>query len=155
LVLHNHVKRCFKRLVFYSDITIIASKTIVSGHRWNEEEVTMNTYIIVGLFALAVATLSLAQVLIGYQDELLANLRRLWGRRVGHSLFFIANVAVPLLICVVCLGWGIRQFDELNDLETRSANRFEMRLEIKFPENMPAIMPLPPILHEKDFFLAA
>jgi hypothetical protein len=30
-----------------------------------------------------------------------------------------------------------------------------MRLEIKLPENMPAIMPLPPILHEKDFFLAA
>lgn len=115
----------------------------------------MNTFIIFGLFALAVATLSLAQVLLGLQDELLAKLRRLWGRKVGHSLFFIANVAVPFLICVVCLGWGIREFDGLTDIEPRSANRFDLRLEIKLPEEIPAIMPLPSILHEKDFFLAA
>ena len=71
----------------------------------------MNTHIVFGLFALYVAAISLYLVLSGRQDAVLALLRRLWGRTVGHSLYFLARVALPMLICVICLGWGVRQYD--------------------------------------------
>jgi len=71
----------------------------------------MNAHIVFGLFALYVAATSLYMVLSGRQDAVLANLRRLWGRTVGHSLYFVAKVALPMLICVFCLGWGVRHYD--------------------------------------------
>jgi hypothetical protein len=71
----------------------------------------MNAHIIFGLFALYVAVISLSLVLLGQQDALLALLRRWWGRTLGHSLYFIARVAFPTLLCVLCLGWGVRQYD--------------------------------------------
>jgi hypothetical protein len=71
----------------------------------------MNAHIVFGLFALYVAAASLYMVLSGRQDAVLANLRRLWGRTVGHSLYFVAKVALPMLICVICLGWGVRHYD--------------------------------------------
>ncbi len=71
----------------------------------------MNAHIVFGLFALYVAVTSLYLVLTGRQDAVLELLRRFWGRTVGHSLYFIARVAVPMLICVLCLGWGVRNYD--------------------------------------------
>ena len=71
----------------------------------------MNAYITFGLFALYVASISLVLVLVGSQDAVLALLRRFWGRTRGYSLYFIANVAIPILICILCLGWGVRQYD--------------------------------------------
>lgn len=71
----------------------------------------MNAHIVFGLFALYVAAASLYMVLYGHQDAVLASLRRFWGRTIGHSLYFVARVAVPMLICVLCLGWGVRNFD--------------------------------------------
>ena len=71
----------------------------------------MNTHIVFGLFALYVAGASLYMVLSGQHDAVLENLRCLWGRTLGHSIYFVARVALPLLICVVCLGWGVRQYD--------------------------------------------
>jgi len=71
----------------------------------------MNAQIVFGLFALYVAAASLYMVLSGRQDGVLANLRRLWGRTLGHSLYFVARVALPMLICVFCLGWGVRHYD--------------------------------------------
>lgn len=71
----------------------------------------MNGSIVFGLFALYVAGISLYLVLSGKQDALLAQLRRIWGRSVGHAFYFIGNVALPLLVCVVCLGWGVREYD--------------------------------------------
>lgn len=71
----------------------------------------MNAHIVFGLFALYAAAISLSLALVGRQDDVLALLRRIWGRTVGHSLYFIAKVALPTLICVICLGWGIRQYD--------------------------------------------
>jgi hypothetical protein len=71
----------------------------------------VNAHIVFGLFALYVAAISLWMVLVGQQDNVLALLRQFWGRTVGHSLYFVARVALPVLICVVCLGWGVRQYD--------------------------------------------
>lgn len=71
----------------------------------------MNSAMILGLFALYVSMVSLFLVLSGREDALLARLRRLWGRTVGHANYFAVNVALPLLICVLCLGWGIRYYD--------------------------------------------
>jgi hypothetical protein len=71
----------------------------------------MNAHIVFGLFALYVAATSLYMVLSGRQDGVLANLRRIWGRTLGHSLYFVARVALPMLICVFCLGWGVRHYD--------------------------------------------
>ena len=66
----------------------------------------MNAHMVFGFFALYVAAISLYQVLVGRQDALLLLLRRFWGRTRGHSLYFVVNVALPMMICVLCLGWG-------------------------------------------------
>lgn len=85
----------------------------------------MNAHIVFGLFALYVAAASLYMVLSGRQDTVLANLRRLWGRTLGHSLYFFAKVALPMLICVFCLGWGVRHYDATVSLHH---NEPELRL---------------------------
>jgi hypothetical protein len=71
----------------------------------------MNESIVFGLFALYVAFISLYLVLAGRQDSLLEMLRVFWGRPIGRASYFVVNVALPLVICVVCLGWGVRQYD--------------------------------------------
>ena len=71
----------------------------------------MNGHIILGLFALYVACISLGMVLTGRQDDLFLRLRRFWGRRIGHSLYFLLNVATPLIICALSLGCGVRNYD--------------------------------------------
>ena len=85
----------------------------------------MNGHIVFGLFALYVAAISLYLVLSGKQDALLALLRRFWGRTLGHSFYFIANVALPVLICVLSLGWGVRQYDP-----TIASNGFDTSLQL-------------------------
>lgn len=71
----------------------------------------MNAHIVFGLFAFYVAAMYLWLVLSGRQESVLALLRQIWGRTLGHFLYFATRVALPILLCVVCLGWGIRQYD--------------------------------------------
>jgi hypothetical protein len=71
----------------------------------------MNAHIVFGLFALYVAATSLYMVLSGRQYMVLSLLRSFWGRTRGYSLYFVANVALPLLICVLFLGWGVRHYN--------------------------------------------
>jgi hypothetical protein len=71
----------------------------------------MNAHIVFGLFALYVALISLCLVLVGQQDSILALMRYLWGRSRGYALYFLANVALPLLVCILCLGWGVSRYD--------------------------------------------
>lgn len=93
----------------------------------------MNTHIIFGLFALYVAAVSLWLVLSGRHDTLLELLRQIWGRTIGHALFFVGNVALPLLICIICLGWGVRQYDI-----TTTFHRFEapLPLNVEYYRNL-------------------
>lgn len=71
----------------------------------------MNAPIAFGLFALYVAAITLYQVLTGRHDTVLSLLRRSWGRTRGHCLFFLVNVALPMLICVLYLTWGTCHYD--------------------------------------------
>lgn len=89
----------------------------------------MNTHIVLGLFAMYVASISLLQVLCGQQDALLGLLRRCWGRRLGHSLYFLSHVAVPLLVCVLALGWGIRQYQVPADRDELTGQPKPPRIE--------------------------
>lgn len=85
----------------------------------------MNSHMVFGFFALYVALVSLYLVFCGYQDTILALLRNIWGRTRGHSLYFLANVAFPLLICVLFLGLGVSQYDSELVLQQN-----ELRLEL-------------------------
>lgn len=70
----------------------------------------MNPHIVLGLFALYVAAVSLYLVLSGRHDALLALLRRFWGRSLGHTLYFLSRIAMPMLVFILCLGWGVSHF---------------------------------------------
>lgn len=90
----------------------------------------MNGHIVLGLFALYVAVISLGLVLTGRQDGLLLRLRQTWGRRCGHSLYFVLNVALPLLVCIVSLGWGVRHYDP-EILVASLSTPYQLRLDVK------------------------
>ncbi len=93
----------------------------------------MNTHMVFGLFALYVAATSLYMVLSGHQDAVLETLRRFWGRTIGHSLYFIARVALPMLICVFCLGWGVRNYDATLAM---SYNKPALQLNVEYYRDM-------------------
>lgn len=78
----------------------------------------MNAHLVFGFFALYVAIISLWLVLSGQQDAILAFLRRCWGRTLGYGLFFLVHFALPMLVCVFCLGWGVRQYDPEGAMDT-------------------------------------
>ena len=117
----------------------------------------MNTSIIFGLFAFSVAIISLIQVLTGQQDNLLALLRRFWGRPLGHSLYFLSHVAIPVVVCILCLGWGIRHYDSsLLVMEDTSSRTHEvLRMEIKEQRELQLLFPRPDLNFQADLFLAA
>ncbi|MGK2907542.1 MAG: hypothetical protein ACSLFH_14540 [Desulfuromonadales bacterium] len=98
----------------------------------------MNAHIVFGLFALYVAAISLYQVLVGQQDALLSLLRRFWGRALGHSLYFVARVALPMLICVFCLGWGVRHYDPKVTLQDFDA---PLQLNIEYYRGLESTLP--------------
>lgn len=98
-------------LAFEEDLNIIKRSLDCSCCDCSTEVGVVNAHIVFGLFALYVAAVSLWMVLSGQQDATLALLRRFWGRTIGHALYFIVSVALPILICVIFLGWGVRQYD--------------------------------------------
>jgi hypothetical protein len=97
-------------LALNHDLLIIVTSSVAFVETFSGF-VFVNAPITFGLFALYVAIVSLVLVLVGHQDSLLALLRRFWGRTLGHSLYFGSRVALPMLLCVLCLGWGIRHYD--------------------------------------------
>ena len=98
-------------LAFEENLHIIKRDFDCSCRGCSTEVGVVNAHIVFGLFALYVAAISLWMVLVGQQDTVLALLRQFWGRTIGHALYFVARVALPILICVIFLGWGVRQYD--------------------------------------------
>ena len=67
----------------------------------------MNGSFVLGLFALYVVGVSLCGILSGSSDDCLAMVRRHWGRVQGLIFFFCLQVALPMLIGIVFVSWGI------------------------------------------------
>jgi hypothetical protein len=67
----------------------------------------MRSYLVMGLFALFVVAISLLRCLADEDFFRLAAMKRLWGRRRGLLMFFLANVALPMVLGVVFLSRGI------------------------------------------------
>ena len=103
------------------------------------EVVVMNAHIVFGLFALYVAAISLLLVLSGRQDALLALLRQFWGRTIGHALYFVVRVALPVLLCVICLGWGVRQYDA-----TVASHHYDpsLQLNVEYYRDLRLMLPM-------------
>lgn len=71
----------------------------------------MNGSLVLGFFALYVVGVTLFGILCGTSDDGLAVVRKSWGRVRGLALYFCLKVALPLLIGVVFISWGIADFN--------------------------------------------
>lgn len=80
----------------------------------------MNGSLVLGLFALYVVGVSLAGILSGASDDCLALVRRSWGRLRGLVLYFCLQVALPMLIGIIFVSWGIANFNISGDPFSRS-----------------------------------
>lgn len=67
----------------------------------------MNTYMAMGLFAFAVALISLLRLTAGHDVFRVRLMKRCFGRKLGLSLYFIANVATPLVVGLLFFCGGI------------------------------------------------
>lgn len=66
----------------------------------------MNTYISMGIFGFFVALVSLLRLLARDDFFRVRSLKRIFGRKLGLALYFIANVALPLVagLLFFCTG---------------------------------------------------
>ena len=61
----------------------------------------MNSYLVMGLFALYVVAVSLVRYLREDEFFRLTAMKRLWGRSRGLIFHFLANVALPMVLGIV------------------------------------------------------
>jgi len=71
----------------------------------------MNRCLLMGLFAILLAFLVLWRILCEREDSRLLRLRRFWGRSHGLAFFFVANVALPLVVGIVFVARGVVAFN--------------------------------------------
>ena len=67
----------------------------------------VKSYIVMGVFAFAVALISLLRVMSYSEFHRLTAMKRAWGRRNGLALYFVSAVVLPLLCGVVFFSGGI------------------------------------------------
>lgn len=72
----------------------------------------MNTYLVMGLFALYVVTVSLLRLMAEREFPRVTAMKRIWGRSRGLVLHFTTNIALPLVFGIVFLGRGVAGFGE-------------------------------------------
>lgn len=72
----------------------------------------MNSYLVMGLFALYVVIVSLLRLMAEREFSRVTAMKRLWGRSRGLLLHFMTNVALPLVFGIVFLGRGVAGFGE-------------------------------------------
>lgn len=69
--------------------------------------VSVNRFLVMGLFALLVSLVTLYRVMREREDTRLYRLSRAWGRRAGRALFFVLNIALPALFGVMFFCQGV------------------------------------------------
>jgi len=67
----------------------------------------MNTYMAMGLFAFTVSLISLFRLTAERDFFRVRLMKRIFGRKIGLTLFFLANVATPFLVGLVFFCGGI------------------------------------------------
>lgn len=111
----------------------------------------MNAHLILGFFAFYVVAVTLYRVLAGSDDSRLELVRRIWGRTRGLGLYFSVNVALPLLVGVLCLGQGVANFGmTAPGLHPPASSPDLYRLQIDTAQAMEALRQLTQHL---DFFV--
>jgi hypothetical protein len=72
----------------------------------------MNSYLVMGLFALYVVIVSLLRLMAEREFPRVTAMKRVWGRSRGLLLHFTTNVALPLVFGIIFLGRGVAGFGE-------------------------------------------
>lgn len=72
----------------------------------------MNSYLVMGLFALYVVIVSLLRLMAEREFPRVTAMKRLWGRSRGLLLHFTINVALPLVFGIIFLGRGVAGFGD-------------------------------------------
>jgi len=67
----------------------------------------MNTYMAMGLFAFFVAVISLLRLTAEHDVFRVRLMKRSFGRKLGLSLYFITNVATPIVVGLLFFCGGI------------------------------------------------
>jgi len=75
----------------------------------------MNQSLTLALFAFVVAFISLLRLLREQELFRLAALKRIWGRGKGLAIYFIANIALPVVAGIVFLAQGVVGFVPLTE----------------------------------------
>lgn len=75
----------------------------------------MNQSLVLAVFAFVVAIVSLLRLLQGQELFRLAALKRIWGRGRGLAIYFVANIALPVVTGIVFLAQGVIGFVPLTE----------------------------------------
>ncbi len=67
------------------------------------------TKIMAGLFALFAAIIALVRQMPDQEYQRLAKLKRVWGRKVGISCYFVTDVALPAVCGLATLSKGVAE----------------------------------------------
>ena len=67
----------------------------------------MNTYVAMGLFSFVVALISLIRLLSEREFFRVRLMKRMFGRKNGLALHFVANVAAPLVVGLIFFCGGV------------------------------------------------
>jgi len=80
----------------------------------------MNQSLMLAVFAFVVAVVSLLRLLNGHELFRLTDLKRIWGRGRGLAIYFVANIALPVVVGIVFLAQGVIGFVPLTERDVRS-----------------------------------
>ena len=78
----------------------------------------MNQSLVLALFAFVVVGISFVRLLREREFFRLTAMKRAWGRVRGLSIYFVANVALPLVAGIVFLAQGITAFSSVPETGT-------------------------------------
>jgi len=70
----------------------------------------MNRFLILGLFALLIVIISLVRLLAEREFFRLTTMKKIWGRKPGLAMHFLASVGLPLVLGIIFLTQGVNGF---------------------------------------------